>query len=230
MAPGEYRRTVTRPLDARQLDACVEGCAATHQQLLAVVDELTPQQFAEPSLLPGWTRGTIVGHLALNAQSHIHLLACAARGESGQQYPGGAGAREAAIEEASTWSPERAVIELRKAVYALEGAWAGSTRDTWLGTGTLASGSVVAMHELPFLRWRECVVHLTDMNVGASWDTWPSLYVRLELERQKMAWAASHAMGLTLLPKAALALPENQRLAWLLQRTDVDGLPQGLGF
>jgi maleylpyruvate isomerase len=195
-----------------------------------MVDELTPEQFAEPSLLPGWTRGTIVGHLVLNARSHIHLLSCAARGEVGQQYPGGPGAREAAIKEASTWGPKRAVIELRKAVYALEGAWAGSTRDTWLGTGTLASGSVVAMHELPFLRWRECVVHLTDMNVGVSWDTWPSLYVRLELERQKMAWAASHAMGLTQLPKVALQLPENLRLAWLLQRVEVDGLPRGLGF
>ena len=221
---------MTRPLDARQLDACVEGCAASHQQLLSVVDSLAPGQFSEPSHLPGWTRGTIVGHLALNARSHLHLLACASRGEVGQQYPGGPGAREAAIGEAATWSPEQAVGELRKAIYALEGAWAGSTRDTWQGTGTLASGSVVAMHELPFLRWRETVVHLTDMNVGIGWDTWPSLYVRLELERQKMAWAASHAMGLTLLPKAALQLPENQRLAWLLQRTDVDGLPKGLGF
>lgn len=221
---------MSRPLDARQLDACVEGCAASHQQLLTVLDSLAPDQFAGPSHLPGWTRGTIVGHLALNAQSHLHLLACASRGEVGQQYPGGPGAREAAIDEASTWSPEQAVGELRKAIYALEGAWAGSTRDTWQGTGTLASGSVVAMHELPFLRWRETVVHLTDMNVGIGWDTWPSLYVRLELERQKMAWAASHAMGLTLLPKAALQLPENQRLAWLLQRTDVDGLPKGLGF
>jgi hypothetical protein len=86
------------------------------------------------------------------------------------------------------------------------------------------------MHELPFLRWRESVVHLTDLNVSRSWDTWPSLYVRLELERQKMAWAASHAMGLTQLPKVALQLPENHRLAWLLQRAEVDGLPKGLGF
>lgn len=219
-----------RSLDAKQLDACVEGCAATHQDLLVVVDDLTAEQFAAPSLLPGWSRGTLIGHLALNAQSHVHLLSCAARGEEGQQYPGGPSAREDAIEQASMWSQEKATAELRKAVYSLEGAWAGSTYDTWQGTGVTASGSVVAMHELPFLRWRECVVHLTDLDVGRGWETWPSLYVRLELERQKMAWAASHAMGLTQLPKAALQLPENQRLAWLLRRTDVDGLPQGLGF
>lgn len=221
---------MTRPLDARQLDACVEGCAATHQKLLETVDGLGDAEFAAPSLLPGWSRATLVGHLALNARSHVHLLECAGRGEVGQQYPGGAGARERGIDELSTWSRAALVKELRSSVYALEGAWAGAPSDTWLGTGTLASGSVVAMHELPFLRWREIVVHLTDLDVGQGWDTWPSLYVRLELERQKMAWAASHAMGLTQLPKAALQLPENQRLAWLLQRTEVEGLPKGLGF
>jgi maleylpyruvate isomerase len=180
--------------------------------------------------LPGWSRATLIGHLALNARSHVHLLDCASRGEPGEQYPGGVGARERGIEEMSTRSRDALVKELRSAVYALEGAWAGASHDTWLGTGTLASGSVVAIHELPFLRWRECVVHLTDLDVGIGWDTWPSLYVRLELERQKMAWAASHAMGLTQLPKAALQLPENQRLAWLLQRTNVEGLPKGIGF
>jgi maleylpyruvate isomerase len=221
---------MARPLDARLLDACVEGCAASHQLLLETIDAMSPEAFAEPSRLPGWSRGTIVGHLALNAQSHIRLLAYAARGEAGQQYEGGPQGRASAIAEAALWTPEKAVGELRKAIYALEGAWAGSTYDTWQGTGTAASGSVISMHELPFLRWRECVLHLTDLDVGIEYDRWPSHYVRLELDRQKMVWAASHAMGLTQLPQAAMKLDENHRLAWLLQRAEVDGLPQGLGL
>jgi hypothetical protein len=56
------------------------------------------------------------------------------------------------------------------------------------------------------------------------------LYVRLELERQKMAWAASHPMGLTQIPQAALKLNEKHRLAWLLQRAEVEGLPKGPGL
>lgn len=221
---------MARPLDARLLDACVEGCAATHQLLLETVDAISHEAFAEPSRLPGWTRGTIVGHLALNAQSHVELLAAAARGESARQYGGGPEVRTAAIAEASLWAPEKAVKELRKAIYSLEGAWAGSTYDTWQGTGTASSGSVISMHELPFLRWRECVLHLTDLDVGIEYDQWPSHYVRLELDRQKMAWAASHAMGLTQLPQAAMKLDEKHRLAWLLQRAEVDGLPRGLGL
>ncbi len=221
---------MSRPLDARLLDSCVAGCAATHQKLLEVVDALSPQEFAEPSLLPGWTRLHVVGHLALNAASHVHLLGCASRGEHGEQYPGGPSARASAIEEAATWSVEVAVAELRKSIYLLEGAWHGSTYETWNGTGIAASGAQLSMHELPFLRWRECVVHLTDLNVGIDHNEWPDLYVRLELERQKMAWAASHPMGLTLLPQAAVVLPEKTRLAWLLQRTEVEGLPVGPGL
>lgn len=221
---------MTRPLDARQLDACVEGCAATHQLLLQVVDTLSADDLDAPSRLPGWSRRTLVGHLALNARSHVHLLGCAERGETGEQYPGGAAARESAINGAASWPDDVAVKNLRAAVYELEGAWARATHEVWQGTGVTASGAVIAMHELPFLRWRECVVHLSDMDAGHDWDTWPSLYVRLELDRQKMAWAASHAMGLTQLPRAAMQLPENQRLAWLLRRTTVDGLPEGLGL
>jgi maleylpyruvate isomerase len=221
---------VPQPLDAKQLDACVAGCAHSHQRLLEVVDTLTPEQFAGASSLPGWTRLTVVGHLALNAQSHVHLLECATRGEVGEQYPGGPIARQQAIDHASQWEPADAVRHLRHAIYALEGQWAHTTFDAWNNTGVTASGAIVAMHELPFLRWRETVVHLTDLDVGVSFDEWPSLYVRLELDRQKMAWAASHAMGLTLLPQASLQLNPAHRLAWLLQRAHVDGLPIGPGL
>lgn len=216
--------------DARRIDACVAGCAESHQRLLAIVDQLSDESFACDSRLPGWTRGHVLGHLALNARSHVHLLACAVRGEQGEQYPGGASARSAAIEEASTWSPETTRRELRRAVYELEGAWAGATAEAWQGTGLSASGLVVRMEDLPFLRWRETVVHLVDLDVGYTHRDWPDLWVRLELDRQKMAWAASHAMGLTQLPAAANALDERTRVAWLLQRVEVDGLPRGLGL
>lgn len=217
-------------LDPRLLDSCIEGLAETHQLLLATVDELSVERFAEPSLLPGWSRSTLLGHLAMNAVSHVHLMACATRGEVGDQYPGGPDARQVGITTASQWEPAQTIKELRRAVYTLEGAWAGATYDAWNAIGRTASGNEVAMHELPFLRWRECVVHLTDLNVGYTHEAWPSLYVRLELERQKMAWAASHSMGMTKFPEESLKLSESTRLAWLIQRLDIEGLPQGPGL
>lgn len=208
----------------------MEGCAASHQRLLTRVDDMDAADFAEPSRLPGWSRTHVVAHLALNALSHVHLLECAGRGEQGEQYPGGPAAREARISEVATWEPARLVDELRRAVYRLEGAWAGSGVEAWQGTGLSASGAVLSIADLPFLRWRETVVHLTDLDVGVECDEWPDLYVRLELERQKMAWAASRPMGLTLLPARAQQLSEARRVAWLLGRIEVEGLPKGPGL
>lgn len=218
------------PLNPRLLDQCVEGCAQSHQRLLELSDSLSHEEHEAPSRLPGWSRKILLGHLALNALSHVHLLESASRGEHAEQYPGGPVARQNAIDEVAGWSPEDTVATLRRAVYTLEGAWAGANFDTWNGTGTAASGSALVMHQLPFLRWREVTIHLTDLDVGVEYSEWPDLYVRLELDRQKMAWAASHPMGLTQFPQNVMALPEKQRLAWLVQREQIDGLPKGPGL
>lgn len=221
---------MTPPIDAQTINRCVEGCAESHQSMLATVDAMTPGAFAEPSRLPGWSRAHVVAHLAMNALSHVRLIQHASRGEQGEQYPGGPAAREAQINEASAWDPKRLTDELRRSVYTLEGAWAGANAEAWQGTGLSASGAVLSIADLPFMRWRETVVHLTDLDVGIECDTWPPLYVRMELERQKMAWAASRPMGLTLLPAAANELSEAHRVAWLLGRLDVEGLPKGPGL
>ena len=216
--------------DARRVNDCVEGCAAAHQALLAVVDALDEGAFAAPSALPGWTRAHVVAHLALNARSHVDLFAAAARGEQAEQYPGGAAARAAAIEERSTHGPAALKALLRRSVYELEGAWAAANADAWQGSGLSPSGTVVSISELPYLRWRETLVHTVDLDAGVGFDSWPSLWVRLELDRQRMMWAASHPMGLTQLPAAANALDERTRLAWLLGRIEIEGLPEGLGL
>lgn len=212
------------------INACVEGCAASHQLLLECVDAMDASMFAEPSLLPGWSRAHVVGHLTMNALSHVRLLEFASRGERGDQYEGGPAGRELGIESAARLPADELTRELRRAVYALEGAWAGASSSTWQGTGTSASGAVLQVGDLPFLRWREVVVHLTDLGIGIGSDRWPPLYVRLELDRQKMAWAASRPMGLTLLPALANRLVDHERVAWLLGRLDVEGLPKGPGL
>lgn len=216
--------------DARRVNDCVEGCATAHQALLEVVDALDETAFAEPSALPGWTRAHVVAHLALNAHSHVSLFAAAARGEQAEQYPGGGAARAAAIEEWSAHDPSALKARLRRSVYQLEGAWAGANADAWQGTGLSPSGVVVPVSDLPYLRWRETLVHTVDLDAGIGFDSWPSLWVRLELDRQRMMWAASHPMGLTQLPKAANALDERTRLAWLLGRIEIEGLPKGPGL
>ncbi|MSO59228.1 MAG: maleylpyruvate isomerase family mycothiol-dependent enzyme [Ilumatobacteraceae bacterium] len=212
------------------LDDQVAGCAASHQLLLTVIDELTETQCHEPSLLVDWSRGHVLSHLARNAMSHVHLLDCAQRGETGEQYPGGYKARNAGINDHANDTRDELVKAVRSSIYALEGAWAGASAQAWAGSGQQATGAVIPMHDIVFLRWREVVIHLTDLDVGYDYGSWPELYVRMELGRQVQVWASRKPMGLTILPPEALALAPALRLAWLVGRAHPDGLPQSPGL
>jgi hypothetical protein len=88
----------------------------------------------------------------------------------------------------------------------------------------------VAITDLMLMRWCETEVHssdlnLADLNHGYSFENWDATFVRFELERQLMIWNSRKSMGLTVLPEAAAKLSPNHRLAWLLGRVAVDGLP-----
>jgi maleylpyruvate isomerase len=210
----------------RTLNIHVAGCAESHQWLLQSLDELTDEQCREPSALPGWTRGHVLSHLARNAESHVHVLQCAARGEVGEQYVGGAQARKEGIETHALDSAESLVASVRKSIYALEGQWAATNSEGWQGHGVNSAGASIAMSDIVFLRWREVEVHHADLALDFTFANWNSTYVRMELDRQVMMWRASKPMGLTPVPKIALQLPPNERLAWFLGRTEVEGLPK----
>ena len=214
----------------RTLNIHVAGCAESHQRLLQSLDALTDDQCREPSALPGWTRGHVLSHLARNAESHVHVLQCAARGEVGEQYVGGAKARKEGIELHAYDSAESLVNAVRKSIYALEGQWAATNSEGWQGQGVNSAGATIAMSDIVFLRWREVEVHHADLALDFTFANWDSTYVRYELDRQVMMWRASKPMGLTPVPKIALHLPPNERLAWFLGRTEVEGLPKVPGY
>ena len=210
----------------RTLNEHVAGCAASHQLLLQSLCSLTDEQCREPSALPGWTRGHILSHLARNAESHEHLLQCASRGEIGEQYIGGAQARIDGIEQHAHDSVVQLVSAVRSSIYALEAQWAATNSDGWQGSGVNSAGAILAMSDIVFLRWREVEVHHADLLLDFSFRSWNNTFVRYELDRQVMMWRASKPMGLTPLPEQALQLSPHERLAWLLGRRDVEGLPK----
>lgn len=212
-------------VDPRLLNLHVEGCARAHQLLLASIGELTDEQCRAPSLLDGWSRGHVLTHLARNADSLAHLLECAKRGEVGQQYEGGYAGRVAAIEDGAERSATELVADVRRSIYALEAAWSMADHDTWRGSGLNSKGDVLPMSDIVFLRWREVEVHHADLGLGFCFADWSSDYVRFELDRQVMLWRSRRSLGLTTLPDLALKLDTHTRLAWLIGRHSVDGLP-----
>ncbi len=227
--------TNDRPVfDPRYVDNCVEGCARAHQRLLDLLGGIPETEReawnAAPSQLPNWSRAHVLAHLARNADSHVHLFAEAERGVQGEQYPGGKTFREEGIHSDAQLGAERLFHRVRSSIYAVEGAWATSSASAWQGSGRQTSGAVVPAVDLPLLRWREVEVHTMDLGDRITYRDWDPLYVRYDLPRQEMRVTSRSPMGMTSLPPEALALPENQRLAWLMGREEPAGLGKLEGF
>src|SRR4051812_30444760 len=62
------------------------GLEASAVALNRTVDGLTAEELAEPSLLPGWSRGHVIAHLALNGVAMARVVDGVARGQTPAMY------------------------------------------------------------------------------------------------------------------------------------------------
>jgi maleylpyruvate isomerase len=205
-----------------------------HDAHLALVEHLDAMSSgaagnpARPSLLPDWTRGHVLTHIARNADSFVRVLDAARRGEVVTQYEGGFVSRNADIEAGAGRDWAALVADVRSSAGALEDVF--DSQDRWDLAMTNSSGESVPHTDLPFRRLREVVVHHADLGDDAfTPDDWPDEYVREDLRRMEMLYSARQPMGATGLPDAATKVAPRLRLCWLLGRSDIDGLqPAGI--
>ena len=218
--------------DATTINRQVEGLAASHQLLLERLGNLTDVMVARPSLLPEWTVGHVLAHIAHQGDSISRLFRAAELGEMVDQYEGGFAARVAAIERDASLSADEHVTGVRRSIYALEGAIA-SAREGWYGSARMVSGIEVPVTDLPLRRWREVEVHMGDLGLAelqcVGPDSWSLDYVRHDLSVMTMQWKSRGSMGLTDLPSQIRTQSPTVRLGWLMGRVTIDGLaPAGL--
>lgn len=206
--------------DPRGISAAVVSAARSEAALVAFLREVGPIDPARPSLLPNWTVGHVLTHLARNADSHLSMLAGL------MQYSAGTEGRNTDIEAGATRPWDELVDDVAISGSALTEKFASHT--AWDGEAHALSG-MRPMTMLPILRQREVELHRIDLGLGAEFADLPSDYVRRELRILEMIWKARQPMGLTGLPAAALMLPPTERLAWITGRSDPDGLePAGV--
>jgi maleylpyruvate isomerase len=216
---------------AARPDDWIDGAKAAHESLLADLDGLDDTTARSASLLPHWTRGHVLTHLARNADSNTHIFRAAARGDVVAQYPGGAGQRAGDIEAGSGRSAVELVADLAAAIDRLERAWDDTTDDGWAtGRGGSSSRGTIPLSEWVFSRWRETEVHHSDLALGFTWMSWSPAYVREDLQRATTAYQAQQPTDQEQLPAGALVLVPNERLAWLLGRHWPDGLHEAPRF
>ncbi|MFZ4721068.1 MAG: maleylpyruvate isomerase family mycothiol-dependent enzyme [Ilumatobacteraceae bacterium] len=205
-------------------DRALQGVTAAHRTLEQRLQGVTDDQARQPSLLPGWTVGHVLTHIARNADGLRRMVEGAARGEVAEMYPGGFDARNADIEAGAGRTAEALVDDVRVSAARLELAFDGLPADAWSREGITVFGPA-PIDDLPGRRWREVEVHHADLGLGYGPREWPADYVRSELRVLTMLWDSRRPMGLTGLPPEAFDVDERTRLAWLLGRAEIAGLP-----
>ena len=196
--------------------------ADAHRRFLRAVEGLTDDVARRPSLLPGWTVGHVLTHVARNADSHIRRTEAALRGEVVDQYPGGFEGRDAEIQSGAGRSPTELIADVRASAAAVDTAWRELPAAAWDARSRDVSGRERSLFELPSRRWQEVEVHLVDLGVGVTHRDWPEDFVVTWLPRIR-EWAAAQAPEIV----AASHLEDpREELAWLYGRLQRDDLPE----
>ncbi|MEU9299363.1 maleylpyruvate isomerase family mycothiol-dependent enzyme [Streptomyces sp. NPDC048269] len=160
-------------------------------RLLAAVAKLDNAALAEESLLPGWTRGHVLAHLARNADALVNVF-------EGRPMYESASARDEDIERDAGRPLEEHLADLRDS-----GARFLATTEPdqdWSRTVELRNGITDLAANVPFRRWVEVDLHHVDLNIGYELSDLPD-----EFTDREITFLADRWSGRPEVPPTALA-------------------------
>jgi maleylpyruvate isomerase len=149
--------------------------ARATEQLLKSVETMDDAAVHAPSLLPGWTRGHVITHLARNADSYVNLLTWAFTGIETPQYPDPA-QRDPDIERGAQRPAAEQLADLRAAGDRFAAAAAEMTPAAWSATVRYTNGMVAKAAHVVWARLREVEVHHVDLDVGYRPQAWSDAF------------------------------------------------------
>ncbi|HVT65483.1 MAG TPA: maleylpyruvate isomerase family mycothiol-dependent enzyme [Mycobacteriales bacterium] len=195
-----------------QREQAIAGALAAQRRLLDDIAGLTDDQARSPSLLPDWSVGHVLTHIARNGDSFVRMMGAAIEGQVVTQYDGGHERRAADIEAGSGRSAADLIADVAASASRVEDVWSRMTETAWAGHGMTGNGDAWPCEAMPYHRWREVIIHHVDLGLGYTTDDWPEDYVEREL-----------AVSLRLL-RDRLDAPDRRRLlSWLLGRSEQPG-------
>ncbi|HEY1347275.1 MAG TPA: maleylpyruvate isomerase N-terminal domain-containing protein [Streptosporangiaceae bacterium] len=173
------------------------------QRLLGTAREIAEPDLRQPSLLPGWTRGHVLAHLARGADAMRHLLVGA---RSGEDRPAHASEQEraAAIEHAAGLGTKELAAEVADSAMALRTISRQLPDDAWRFPVRLRDSGPFPAAQLLTLRLVEVELHHCDLGTGYGPADWPAAFADMELaepmrslreDRLRRSQRASSATG-----------------------------------
>ncbi|MFI9641580.1 maleylpyruvate isomerase family mycothiol-dependent enzyme [Micromonospora sp. NPDC051925] len=145
-------------------------------RLLHTAAGLDAAAVTAPSLLPGWTRGHVLTHLARNADGFVNLLTAARTGEPIPMYTSTA-ARDADITAGAARPPAEHLADLRRCADRFAEAVAAMPVEAWSATVQTRRGPWKAAM-LVWGRLRELEVHHVDLATGYRPADWPPTFAQ----------------------------------------------------
>jgi maleylpyruvate isomerase len=213
----------------------LDRLAAATGRLLATATAFSDAQAREPSLLPGWTRGHVLTHLARNADGMVNLLRWARTGIETPMYAS-AESRAADIEAGAGRSAADLAADVRGSAAAFAAEAASMPRDAWLEQVRALRGPAFPAFGVLDRRLSEVEIHHVDLAAGYSPADWPDDFLIEALPRvaesfagrddvpRCVLWADGAKDSLRIGPEPAGGPPVSIRgqpadlLAWLLGR------------
>jgi maleylpyruvate isomerase len=163
----------------------LELLAAANQRLIRTADGLDDATFSTPSLLPDWTVGHVIAHLALNGEGLAGALDGVAAGTGTPMYASQE-ARDGDIAELGAASPSDLRSRLMASTELFDRAVSDLPDDKWdvtiertPGTPAFSARSTVLM------RLREVEIHHADLGVGYTAADWSPAFSTLVLDSMR---------------------------------------------
>ncbi|MFD4357228.1 maleylpyruvate isomerase family mycothiol-dependent enzyme [Nocardia sp. NPDC058519] len=215
----------------------LDQVAASTARFDTAIGTLTDAALAEPSLLPGWTRGHVLAHLSRNADSLLNLLLWARTGIEMPQYPSVA-IRDADIEAGAPRPLTVQHADFTATAHRWQAVATTMPAADWQAEVRNRQGGTLTADQIPWMRLRETEIHHVDLDIGYTPADWPAPFVARLLPE------AAADLSTKLLPEATPTFdiqstdtdfittigpgrphhtvlgPASALLAWLLGRTD----------
>ena len=148
-------------------------------RLTDAVARLGDEDVRRPSLLPGWTRGHVLTHIARSGDALRNLLTWARTGVRTPAYPSQE-ARESAIDDGAVRSAAELLADVSESAAAFRAAAGTVPDDAWQVTVAVLAAEFPAEQAL-IRRLVEVELHHTDLDIGYRSADWPAVFATMEL-------------------------------------------------
>ncbi len=173
---------MTEPLPAFDPAAVLDRISAATEDVIETASRFDDADVSAPSLLPDWSRGHVLNHLARNADGGRRLLIWARTGVETHEYPSMA-ARAEEIEAGGGRSADELVADLRDSAALFAAEYRRMPLEAWNRPVRWTGGQQHPALRAADSRLAEVLVHHVDLGAGYTSAHWPTDFVQDMLSR-----------------------------------------------